>query len=392
MNYFKLDNNQNRIFGLDLMRFIAIFMVLLGHANIFVPDHIKTGYIYKVLLDGVSIFFVLSGFLIGGILIKQLEKSKPTYAGLLHFWKRRWLRTVPAYAVVLLVLLIYTVTFVPNNLPKDWWKLLVFSQNLFAERPGFFAEAWSLSIEEWFYLTIPFILFTILYFFKTSVKWTVLIVSISVIAAISYYRVYLYHKYGFKGGGPDEIEAFKNYIQLNIEYQVVPRLDSIMYGVIASFIAHYYPAIWNNKYNFILLILGIFIIFYTKRNMGKSYFIYNSIWIPSIRSMCIVLILPFMSNLKKGLGIWTSWITFISLISYSLYLVNLNIVAVAIIKNGINHSDGSKYVITDHWLRDYIFFWVFTIVISFFMYKYIEVPFMNLREKKKKIETDVKSI
>ena len=102
------------------------------------------------------------------------------------------------------------------------------------------------------------------------------------------------------------------------------------------------------------------------------------------------MVLPFFSNLKKGLGIWTSWVTFISLISYSLYLVNLNIVAIAIIKNGLNHSDGSKYIITDHWLRDYILFWVFSIVISFFMYKYIEVPFMKLRDKKKKIEPEIK--
>ena len=128
MNFFKLDQGHNRVFGLDLLRFIAIIMVLIGHSLIFVPQEYKVK-VYGFLLDGVSIFFVLSGFLIGGILIKQLEKSKPNYAGLLEFWKRRWLRTLPAYLVVLLFLLIYTAIVLPNNLPSDWYKFFFFLQN-----------------------------------------------------------------------------------------------------------------------------------------------------------------------------------------------------------------------------------------------------------------------
>ncbi len=379
MNFFKLDQGHNRVFGLDLLRFIAIIMVLIGHSLIFVPQEYKVK-VYGFLLDGVSIFFVLSGFLIGGILIKQLEKSKPNYAGLLEFWKRRWLRTLPAYLVVLLFLLIYTAIVLPNNLPSDWYKFFFFLQNFFAERPGFFAEAWSLSIEEWFYLTVPFILFTVLYFTKSPVKWTVLIVSILVVIAITYFRVYLYHAYNFSGKEAD-IEAFKNYMQLNIEYSVVPRLDSIMYGVIASFIAFYYPKIWQNKFNILLFIIGIGILYYTKYNMGKSYLIYAAVWVSSLKSLGVFLMLPFLSNLKSG-GRITSFITYFSLISYSLYLVNLNVVVNVIIKNTINGTFSGKYVQNDYWYVDYILFWVFTIAISHTMYKLVEVPFIKLRERK----------
>lgn len=379
MNFFKLDQGHNRVFGLDLLRFIAIIMVLIGHSLIFVPQEYKIK-VYGFLLDGVSIFFVLSGFLIGGILIKQLEKSKPNYAGLVEFWKRRWLRTLPAYLVVLLFLLIYTAIVLPDNLPSDWYKFFFFLQNFFAERPGFFAEAWSLSIEEWFYLTIPFILFTVLYFTKSPVKWTVLIVSILVVIAITYFRVYLYHAYNFSGKEAD-IEAFKDYMQLNIEYSVVPRLDSIMYGVIASFIAFYYPKIWQNKFNILLFIIGIGILYYTKYNMGKSYLIYAAVWVSSLKSLGVFLMLPFLSNLKSG-GKITSFITYFSLISYSLYLVNLNVVVNVIIKNTINGTFSGKYVQNDYWYVDYILFWVFTIAISHTMYKLIEVPFIKLRERK----------
>ena len=379
MNFFKLDQGHNRVFGLDLLRFIAIIMVLIGHSLIFVPQEYKVK-VYGFLLDGVSIFFVLSGFLIGGILIKQLEKSKPNYAGLVEFWKRRWLRTLPAYLVVLLFLLIYTAIVLPDNLPSDWYKFFFFLQNFFAERPGFFAEAWSLSIEEWFYLTIPFILFTVLYFTNSPVKWTVLIVSILVVIAITYFRVYLYHAYNFSGKEAD-IEAFKDYMQLNIEYSVVPRLDSIMYGVIASFIAFYYPKIWQNKFNILLFIIGIGILYYTKYNMGKSYLIYAAVWVSSLKSLGVFLMLPFLSNLKSG-GKITSFITYFSLISYSLYLVNLNVVVNVIIKNTINGTFSGKYVQNDYWYIDYILFWIITIAISHTMYKLVEVPFIKLRERK----------
>ncbi|MDG1661044.1 MAG: hypothetical protein P8H40_06680 [Winogradskyella sp.] len=51
---------------------------------------------------GVDIFFVLSGFLIGGILLRKLEAGQTSFSDLVRFWKRRWLRTFPNYFVVLI--------------------------------------------------------------------------------------------------------------------------------------------------------------------------------------------------------------------------------------------------------------------------------------------------
>jgi peptidoglycan/LPS O-acetylase OafA/YrhL len=389
--FFHLEISKNRIFGLDLLRFIAIFMVLLGHSLILAPANIKP-YVYPFIFDGVAIFFVLSGFLIGGILIKILIKEKPSYPVLLDFWKRRWMRTLPAYFLVLIFLLIYTFIFLPKNFPEGWYRFFFFTQNFLGHyRPGFFAEAWSLSIEEWFYLLVPLILFSFLIIFKTSTKYTILIVSLLIIALVTFYRYHLYYSFGIPiNPNEQQIKLFKKFLSLGIDYQVIPRLDSIMYGVVGAFFAHYTPKIWNNKLNFLLIFICLYILYLTKFQMGKSYGPFAIIWSPSLISLAIFFMLPFLSNLRKGLGKWTSWITYFSLISYSMYLVNLNIVTIAIIKHTI-HGDYSmdKFIPGDYWVLDYILFWILTIFISFILYKFIEVPFMKMRDKKKIAQDNV---
>lgn len=404
MKFFSLGNTGNRVFGLDLLRFIAILMVLLGHGKMVLPQHIKPIF-DDFLLDGVAIFFVLSGFLIGGILIKQLEREQPTLGGLTHFWKRRWMRTLPAYLVVLVFLLLYTLAFLPKNFPDDWWKYFLFAQNLINERNEFFAESWSLSIEEWFYLTIPVLLFGTLYVLKTKVRNTVAIVSLVVLAAITFYRYKVYHAFGFSGNFED-IKAFKEYINTHLEYQVLPRLDAIMFGVIGAFVSYYFPKIWNNKLNFLLAVCGAIMLYYTKRNMGPSHEEYAVVWFPLYKSLAVLMMLPFLSNWKKGFGHFTSWVTFFSIISYSMYLLNLNVVTNVLIKNVIHGNWHGKYwaqltpaehfynnhekyyvgrhIVTEYWILDYCLFWGLTIGLSFLMYKLVEVPFMNLRDKSKK--------
>jgi len=320
-------------------------MVLIGHSLILVPAEHKP-MVHKILLDGVAIFFVLSGFLIGGILIKQLERDKPTFKGLLTFWSRRWMRTVPAYLFVLIVLFAYTALAMPDSFPKDWWRFLFFIQNFEHEPPSFFAESWSLSIEEWFYLLIPTILFGSLYFLKTRLKPTIVVVSILVIGLITWYRYYIYHKYNFHSAHPEHVQGFKDYIDARINYSVIPRLDAIMFGVIGAFFAFYFPNLWKNKFNILLMIFGCWLLYYTKRNMGAKFGEYSTVWFPLIKSFVVLMMLPFLANWKKGFGRATKFITFFSLISYSMYLVNLNVVTNMLIKNIIHGNyDGVK--ITD---------------------------------------------
>ena len=80
-----------RIYGLDILRSIAILSVLGTHSGWLLPDFINK-YIQRFSLDGVSLFFVLSGFLIGHILLKKLNETDFNLHQLFNFWLRRWFR------------------------------------------------------------------------------------------------------------------------------------------------------------------------------------------------------------------------------------------------------------------------------------------------------------
>ena len=81
LNVFKLDFDQNRVYGLDILRALAVLFVVLSHGSKLLFPSINRITFY-LQFDGVAIFFVLSGFLIGGILIKVLEKEDASYQSL----------------------------------------------------------------------------------------------------------------------------------------------------------------------------------------------------------------------------------------------------------------------------------------------------------------------
>ena len=140
-------------FGLDLVRASAIALVLFDHSHEWwtgtaQPQEVQAAFIGRV---GVETFFSLSGFLIGTILLRLLAAGAG-WRGLAGFWTRRWLRTLPAYWAVLLLLGCW--------FGKLDWRSMVFVQN-FVPRRGWLPltnHMWSLVLEEWFYLFVPVLL------------------------------------------------------------------------------------------------------------------------------------------------------------------------------------------------------------------------------------------
>lgn len=372
----------NRIFGLDLLRFIAIVMVVLGHGCVVLPDKLAQD-IQRFMLDGVSIFFVLSGFLIGGILIRQLEKGRDTWSDLVHFWKRRWMRTLPAYVFILTFILLYTLIVTPKVFPwHNWYKFYLFVQNLFQPRPQFFGEAWSLSVEEWFYLTVPLLIFGCIILFRMRPKVIVPVVVVLIIIAVTIYRHVLYGRLVLQQGEFDSFRAYSSYGHELITYRVIPRLDSLMYGVLGAYIMYYFPKSWKLEtgVRLILFFAGLIMLYAIKRNNAEDYVLYDAVWSHTVKSVAVLLMLPFLSQLRVEPNSVTRFITFISLISYSMYLVNWKVVLLIIMKNGIYQQYTGRWEAHDHWPVDYAIFWAITIGLSYALYRLVETPFMNLRK------------
>ena len=205
-----------RLWGLDLVRAVAIVMVLLAH-----------GFqaCYSLGFWGVEIFFALSGYLIGGILIREIAApgSEPWgWRDLFRFWSRRWFRTLPNYVFYFALSL-----FVAGEAVGHQWRYLVFVQNLYPGQIGdFFGVSWSLAIEEWFYLLFPFLLLSVARSTGASPRRGFVVASVMLVLVPITLRML-----GQSGALSLGWDAGLR--------KVMPfRLDAIMWGVLAAYCRH----------------------------------------------------------------------------------------------------------------------------------------------------------
>lgn len=167
-NVLHLDFDQNRIFGLDVLRMFAILLVVVSHSLSFMPGKISP-LIDRILLDGVGFFFVLSGFLIGKILIQTFEKTSFNWYDVKVFWFKRWSRTLPNYYFFLILIAIINYQTV-IRIGKNIYLYFFFLQNIDYNPQYFFGWSWSLSVEEWFYILVVFLIWMLSYIFSKKKK------------------------------------------------------------------------------------------------------------------------------------------------------------------------------------------------------------------------------
>jgi peptidoglycan/LPS O-acetylase OafA/YrhL len=142
-----------RLPGLDLLRAIAIVLVLLTHYNGFVAQSSIFGAIGDAGWAGVDLFFVLSGYLIGNQLLAPAARGESL--SLKTFFARRLLRTLPNYYAVLAVYLLLPHSPIWGKSMAPVWNFLSFTQNFGMMYGQTFTHSWSLCIEEQFYLLLP---------------------------------------------------------------------------------------------------------------------------------------------------------------------------------------------------------------------------------------------
>lgn len=344
------------------MRAVAISLVVLGHGWFFFPENTYTQFVKHFWIFGVEVFFVLSGFLIGGILIKSLEQ-KCSFQVILSFWVRRWFRTLPNYY---LFLLINVIGFGIFSSSFQWNpQYLVFLQNFAWMPDGFFSVSWSLAVEEWFYLLLPPAIY-LTHLATRNIRKSILITASTIILCVVTLRIYGAVSLGFKWN--EELRMV-----------VILRIDALMYGVLFSYLAYYHENLFNKIAKPLMLIGAalLAISFIIKLNWyQETHPLLAALMFP-ISAIGFGCFLPILSNWKNcHQKVVSRAITSISLWSYSLYLVHVPLLE-------ITRLFVSKYINiyeTPYNLFVYVSWITISIIASYFIYRFWERPTLKLRE------------
>lgn len=143
--------SNGRLAQLDALRAFAILAVLIEHWAGGVRHWVPIG--GGTL--GVDLFFTLSGFLITGILLQDMERRRPSAGGVLKgFYIRRIFRLAPAFYATLATLALLGV----GGIASSWPWHVVYLSNVYMARGGDESVLWTLSVEEQFYLLWPLVL------------------------------------------------------------------------------------------------------------------------------------------------------------------------------------------------------------------------------------------
>lgn len=295
-----------RLPGLDLLRAIAIVWVMLFHSWMI-------GGLGMPLLQpvadcgwmGVDLFFVLSGYLIGYQLLAPLSRAEPLRFG--AFYLRRAFRILPAFLTVLAVyLLLPAWREAPGMQPA--WQFLTFTLNLLIDyrHNQAFSHAWSLCVEEHFYLLFPLLAWWLTR--RASRALAIVAVMLVVVAGLLLRGYAVLH-------GKDWLES--------IYYPTWTRLDGLLAGVLLATIQAYRPYWWaamQQRANALaiagLLLTGAAIWLFR----DKTGFAASVAGFPLL-SLGLALLVAAAAGTTSWLGRWrvpgAGWIAGIS---YSLYL------------------------------------------------------------------------
>lgn len=313
-----------RNLGLDIVRSIAIILVLIAHLAIFFNNHpVLYHLLFHTGLYGVELFFVLSGFLIGQIVFTKLL-PRVSFKKVGNFYLRRLLRIAPLYYFILISFLIINKFILKSNLLHLFH--FVFLQNFFEAEVNFFAVSWTLSIQFWFYLLIPILLMTLTYK-KYSLKKLLIGLFIYIVTIIILRIIYIY--------------LYNPSFDFGIRKNIFLRLDSLFIGVVFALLKIKYKSIYqilSNFYFFLLSIIGLAVFYgiyvYFMINHNINYFdqsiFYRWLSWPLLSSMLLFFTIYFENNqwinifLKNKKNV-SNFFTKLSLYSFSIFLIHYEI-------------------------------------------------------------------
>ena len=355
-----MEKNKKYRLEIDGLRAFAVIAVIINHFN---KDILPNGYL------GVDIFFVISGYVITSSLADR--KSKNLIDFLTGFYKRRIKRLIPAliFFVVLSSIFICFFNFYPTTILRTGISSLFGLSNLYLIRRvtdyfaqsaelNIFTHTWSLGVEEQFYILFPFLVWFTGFGRQTKKGSRNLFLSVLFLAICSLISfIFLYSK--------DQTLAY---------FSMPTRFWEISTGCLLFITLKWKNKIIQNIQELppIFPFLGILIVLF----LPNSYAVLSTVGIVLLTAILISCLRP-----STGLFVFLTQkrITYIGLISYSLYLWHWGILAI------------SRWTVGVHWWS--IPFQVGLIYLfSACSYKYIETPLRTKNWSNKRWKTLLKGI
>ena len=348
-----------RLFGLDALRALAVTLVFFAHGSIlFVPVFIPGPELVLMAYWGVELFFVLSGFLIGGLLIDGCAGGTRWVP---QFWLRRWLRTLPNYYLFLLANIVF-VRAVSGEYP-DWGAYAFFVQNLAWPHPPFFDEAWSLAVEEVFYLLAPLLAVAVAPFLRDRRSVVAALLAALLLALLARLAYVLIADPLWDSG---------------VRKIALVRLDAIGWGVLAAYACRRFslsPALRKRMALLALpLLVGVAVAFLSG-DPSQSMFDRSALF--SLTSAAFALLLPWAERwsgtslpvpIRRVLVLLALW-------SYSLYLCHLGLI------RAWSELVGAPASLGEAWMVALGFYLPVSLLVAAAAFYGFERPILRLRDR-----------
>jgi peptidoglycan/LPS O-acetylase OafA/YrhL len=357
----------SRIHGLDTLRALAVSLVVLHHYVLFVSRGPTFGWVGEIGWAGVDLFFALSGYLIGNQIFAAMRSGGGF--SLRNFYARRFLRTLPNFWVVLALYALWP-AFRGDAPLLPLWKYLSFTQNYHLEPGTAFSHAWSLSIEEQFYMVLPAAAL-VGASLRRSIGWAWLAIALA-IAAGMLTRAYLWL---------DLVQGerlWSHHYYKYIYYSSFCRFDELLGGVALALLKHHHGAAWRRitGYGNRMLAAGLAVTalafwLFLRDHYGFAMTVFGYPLLALGFSLLIVAALSDGSVLRSvrvpGAGSLALW-------SYAMYLTHKQVCILAAGRlRALGYGPDAPAAIA--------IMLALSVLAGWLLYRLVETPFMALRQR-----------
>ncbi len=370
---------QRRLIQLDVLRGLAIVLVLFHH--VVIVSQSPSASIWGLLAfpietigwAGVDLFFVLSGFLIGGLLFHEIHNTGRL--DVKRFLVRRGFKIWPSYLLFIAFVFASLIFSSHHSLSRAFREVLpnlLHVQNYAHSVRG---HTWSLSVEEHFYLALPL-------FLLLAMRWrgrdghalpAVPIMAILLVAGCTLFR-FLHN-----GPRPYEFNSHRGYTHI--------RIDGLFVGVLLAYLHHFHPSALARiaKRRTLLLATGLALISPMFFIHHDRYFVWTIGYTMLYTGFSCILLAAVYATPETGLlgrmlvSPPARLLAWIGVFSYSIYLWQFDLAQFPVMYH-LNHRVRAHLPVLLHWPLVNGAFMVLAIITGAFMSMIVERPALALRE------------